>query len=202
MSEPVLRAGDADRERAVAALRESLVAGRLTLDEFVERVELAHDAKTLPELAELQRDLPAERPAAPATAPRRKPARWVVAVMSASERKGRWRAPERMSALACMGAVVIDLREADLESDHVEIVATAIMGAVEVIVPEGVDVELTGFAFMGAKESKVRHDLVPGAPFVHVRAFALMGAVEVKSKPGRRRGLPGPPPLPPLPPPP
>ena len=32
---------DADRERAVSSLRDHLVAGRLTLEEFSERVEAA-----------------------------------------------------------------------------------------------------------------------------------------------------------------
>lgn len=207
MSEPAVRAGDADRDAAVAALRDHLVAGRLTLDEFVERAEAAHEARTLVELEELQRDLPATAAgtapslgAAARVAARRKPVRWAVAVMSASEKRGRWRAPERIKALACMGAVVIDLREAELESDHIVIEAFALMGSVEVVVPEGVDVELTGVAVMGAKESRVLQAPVPGAPFVHVRALAVMGAVEVRSKRGRRRGLPGPPPLPPLPP--
>ena len=36
-----MRVSDADRERAVAALREHLLAGRLTLEEFTERVDAA-----------------------------------------------------------------------------------------------------------------------------------------------------------------
>jgi len=67
-----IRASDEDRQRTVAALERHTGAGRLTLDEFAERARVAHDARTLDELATVVRDLPAED-AAPAAAegPRR-----------------------------------------------------------------------------------------------------------------------------------
>ncbi|GAA2023031.1 hypothetical protein GCM10009839_20660 [Catenulispora yoronensis] len=56
--EPEMRAGDADRERLVEQLREHHAAGRLTLDEFEERMVQAYSAKTYGELRVLTRDLP------------------------------------------------------------------------------------------------------------------------------------------------
>ena len=63
MSEPVLRASDADRERVVAALHRHTAAGRLSLDEFGERVSRALAAVTRGDLAAVTVDLPAEAPA-------------------------------------------------------------------------------------------------------------------------------------------
>ena len=54
-----IRASDEDRQRTVAALERHTGAGRLTLDEFAERARVAHDARTLDELAAVVRDLPA-----------------------------------------------------------------------------------------------------------------------------------------------
>jgi Domain of unknown function (DUF1707) len=54
-----IRASDADRDRAAAALREHLGAGRLTIEEFDERLDRTYAAKTLGELDELMADLPA-----------------------------------------------------------------------------------------------------------------------------------------------
>jgi hypothetical protein len=54
-----LRASDADREAAVAELRRHLEDGRLTVDEFSDRVDRAYEARTLGELADLRSDLPA-----------------------------------------------------------------------------------------------------------------------------------------------
>jgi hypothetical protein len=57
-TEARIRASDADRDRAAAALREHLAAGRLTLEEFDERLDRAYAAKTLDELDEIMADLP------------------------------------------------------------------------------------------------------------------------------------------------
>jgi hypothetical protein len=58
-SDPRVRASDADRDRAAALLREHHAAGRLTMEEFRERLDRAFSAKTLGELDELLSDLPA-----------------------------------------------------------------------------------------------------------------------------------------------
>jgi hypothetical protein len=73
MDDASLRASDADREQAVLALREHLLAGRLTLDEFSERVDAALRARFGGELARVREDLPEVLPAAAGS--RRKPAR-------------------------------------------------------------------------------------------------------------------------------
>ena len=58
-----LRASDDDREQIVAQLQRHTSAGRLTLDEFSERVGLVYAAATHADLARLTEDLPAEQPA-------------------------------------------------------------------------------------------------------------------------------------------
>jgi hypothetical protein len=57
--DPRIRASDADRDRATALLREHHAAGRLTAEEFQDRMDRALEAKTLGELDELLADLPA-----------------------------------------------------------------------------------------------------------------------------------------------
>ena len=55
---PAMRAADADRDRAAAALRDHHAAGRLTIEEFQERLDRTYKAKTLGELDALMADLP------------------------------------------------------------------------------------------------------------------------------------------------
>jgi hypothetical protein len=57
-SDPRIRASDADRDRTAALLREHHAAGRLTAEEFNERLDKAYAAKTMGELDELLADLP------------------------------------------------------------------------------------------------------------------------------------------------
>ena len=60
---PDLRIGDADREAAAESLREHYAVGRLTLDEFNQRLDAVFKATTQSQLRLITRDLP--RTAAP-----------------------------------------------------------------------------------------------------------------------------------------
>jgi Domain of unknown function (DUF1707) len=62
-----IRAADTDRERVVEQLRRHTADGRLTMDEFEERMSAAYAATTYGDLKRLTRDLPPE-PAAPSEA--------------------------------------------------------------------------------------------------------------------------------------
>jgi hypothetical protein len=70
-----LRIGDAERDVAMAQLREHFVAGRLTFDELTGRIDAALTAKTQRQIDRLMADLPRlprparPEPAAPAPAP-------------------------------------------------------------------------------------------------------------------------------------
>ena len=57
-SDSRIRASDSDRDRTAALLREHHAAGRLTAEEFNERLDKAYAAKTLGELDQLLSDLP------------------------------------------------------------------------------------------------------------------------------------------------
>lgn len=55
-----IRASDVDREAVVASLRDAYTAGRLTLDEFDERMAAAYASKTWGDLRQLTIDLPSQ----------------------------------------------------------------------------------------------------------------------------------------------
>jgi len=56
--DPDIRASDADRDRTASLLREHLAAGRLSPEEFSERLDRAFAAKTVGEIDTLLKDLP------------------------------------------------------------------------------------------------------------------------------------------------
>jgi hypothetical protein len=203
---PDLRVSDADRERVAERLRDAAGEGRLTVEELDERVERAYAARTAGELSTLTADLPTTAWAAPpGKPPDRKPRRWLVSIMGGGNLRGRWRAGEKLTAVSLMSGGNVDLRHAQITSREIRITAIAVMGGVDVIVPAGVDVEVTGFAFMGGNEDKVPVQELPAdAPRVHVRAFSVMGGVCARMKRSERKALEesGARPAPPLPPPP
>jgi Domain of unknown function (DUF1707)/Cell wall-active antibiotics response 4TMS YvqF len=177
-----VRASDAEREAVVERLRVATVEGRLTFGELTERAEAAYTATTRGDLASITADLPAASgsPVVPARPDAGVNREWVVAVMGDSKRQGRWRVERPLAAVAVMGDVVLDLRDAEVPQGEVDITATAVMGDVKIYVPDGVDVQLSGIAVMGDKKVRVREAPVgQPAPRVVVRATVIMGDVKV-----------------------
>ncbi|HWF16927.1 MAG TPA: DUF1707 domain-containing protein [Acidimicrobiales bacterium] len=187
---PTERVADADRDRTVTALREHVVEGRLTLDEFSERMGSALEAKTRGELVAVMADLPATSTSPMTTTSisgtPRKTGRWHIAVMSGHSTRGRWRIGGKTKAIAVMGGCDMDLRRAEIEGPEIEITAFAFWGGIDIIVPEGFDVDLRGFSFMGGRSLRLRDvPIVPGSPRIVIRGIAIMGGIEVKSRPNR-----------------
>ena len=179
------RIGDTERDHALVRLREACVNGELTLEEYAERVETTLGARTHGQLAPVLEDLgTAPTPRLPARMPEPEGIRWSVAVMGECKQEGRWQPRARNVALALMGECRIDLRDAELHGPEVVVEAYAAMGTIHVVAPEGVEVEVEGFALMGVTRRKLRPALpAPGAPRIRVRAFALMGEITIESRP-------------------
>jgi hypothetical protein len=68
MSAPQQRASDDDRQQVIRALERHTAAGRLSLDEYAERVDRALAARTHGQLAAVTVDLPPEPDSGPAPA--------------------------------------------------------------------------------------------------------------------------------------
>ncbi|MDQ2982617.1 MAG: DUF1707 domain-containing protein [Actinomycetota bacterium] len=173
---PELRASDADRDRTVTLLREHSVEGRLTLDEFSQRMEQAYDARTVGELEQLTHDLPI---ASSEPGRERKPNRFTVVVFGSSERKGRWRLSRHL-AIVVFGNADIDLRQAQLARESPSITAFVLFGNIDIYVPEEIEVDVTGISIFAARgDSGSSRAQRPGTPLVRVRAFALFGNSDV-----------------------
>src|ERR671932_647493 len=69
MPDPNLRAADSDRQAVAAALGRHLSDGRLTVEEYDERLAKAYAARTYGDLDALFADLPRSTPARPAPRP-------------------------------------------------------------------------------------------------------------------------------------
>jgi hypothetical protein len=172
-----IRASDADRERTIALLREHAVEGRLTLEEFTDRMSSATQARTSSELEALARDLPSPQGS---VARRRRPTRLLFSMFSSTEREGRLRIPRWVAGLTVFGNIDLDLRQATLEGDVITIVALGMFGTFDVYVPEGVEVDLHGFALGGHKRANGNDPPAqPGTPLVRVFAVSIFAGMDV-----------------------
>jgi uncharacterized protein DUF1707 len=186
-----IRAADGDRDQTAAILRNAAGDGRLTMEEFQERLSEVYTAKTYADLELLTRDLP-DLPSSAAAqsytdnyAGRQAGAptsTFAVGIMGGFNRTGRWRAPRSFTALAFWGGGKIDLREAVFTEREITIRAFALMGGIEVIVPEDAEVFVTGVGIMGGFGDQASGVGRPNAPRIVVTGMALMGGVDVKRK--------------------
>src|ERR1700754_1818387 len=178
MAESELRASDAEREAVVGRLNVAVGEGRLTLDEFSQRLGGAYAATTRGELVPLIADLP--QAAVPAVAG--KPSKqWHITPLGGMRRRGAWRVPSSTLAVTLIGGADLDLRDAELDAPFVTVTKISLIGGVDVTVPPGVRVEVSGFSLIGGK--RIEDAPAPaGAPTLSVRAFSLIGGVRVRSQ--------------------
>ena len=187
MDEESLRVSDAEREQAVVALREHLLAGRLTLEEFSARVEAALSARAGGELARVEEDLPrmASRAARPG---RRKPARFTTGLFGHVARRGRLRLRRRTLAVSAFADVDFDLREATIDEPDTTMTVVAVCGNIDIYVPAGVNVDVSGMAVFGHRRDWGNDPPALDAPTINVRVIGMFGTVDVWRVPPALQG--------------
>jgi hypothetical protein len=196
----LLRASDADRDRTAELLRAAAGEGRLTLQELDERLHAAFTARTYAELEAVTRDLPGGPVAATATsaAPARaagervggsRASRVAMSVMGGFSRKGPWTVPRRLAAISVMGGGSLDLRQARFADGEATINVLAIMGGIDITVPEDAEVQVHGIGILGGFGGhRARGPGRPGAPKIVINGVGIMGGVSVKRRPAEDHG--------------
>jgi hypothetical protein len=188
-----LRASDADRERVAEVLRTSAAEGRLDLSELDDRLRAVYASRTYADLEPLLMDLPTPAttpvaldgvPPPPGEAAKRGGA---IAVMSGFHRRGAWVPPRWFTCLAFWGGGTIDLRDARFLYSDLKIRAFAVMGGVDVIVPDDAAVDVTGVGVMGGFDHGASTAGRHGAPRIVVTGFAFWGGVIVRRKDRRAK---------------
>lgn len=177
---PAQLIGRAEREEADQHLRWALAEDVLTIGEFDDRLGRVMHARTRADLDAILVDLPRPTSLPQPQTPLR-PTGQVIAVMGGEERRGRWRPGRPLRLLALMGGVVADLREAETHDGVYDVDAYAVMGGVELVVPENANVDLAGFAIMGGRNNKVPPTATSDGPLVRVNGYALMGGVTIRT---------------------
>ncbi|TVQ95615.1 MAG: DUF1707 and DUF2154 domain-containing protein [Spirochaetaceae bacterium] len=179
------------RERIIRRLSESYAHDHLDDVEFERRVSEAHRVSTHSALIALVADLPAEEedhsassrfPSTVATnRDTVRASESIFAILGGSERRGVWRPARRSRVLAIMGGVDLDYRKALFPHGVTEVTVFCVMGGVDVIVPPGVNVEVSGLPILGGFSNRAGSG-TPGGPTLRVSGVAVMGGVDIKEK--------------------
>lgn len=89
------------------------------------------------------------------------------------------------SLTALFGGCTLDLRQAELHPEGAQIETFAAFGGIDVIVPRGWRVTVSGMPLFGAFEDNIDKSVPPepGSPPIRVSGVVLFGGVEVKHQP-------------------
>jgi hypothetical protein len=176
-----IRASDAERDAALQRLSAATGDGRLTLEEFSQRMDRATTAKTRAELGRLVADLPTDAAAASVAVAERSPGRpsWHVSPIGGLSVSGPWRMERSVIVVSLIGGADLDLRQAQLAAPEVTLTKVSLLGGVSIGIPPGIRADVSGFSLIGGTSVDAGPTPGPGAPTVHVRAFSLIGGTRI-----------------------
>jgi hypothetical protein len=188
--ESAYRVGDGERRAVDARLQRAHGEGRLSLPEYEERSAKAWAARTRADLEPLTRDLPAGTAAveqAPTTAlPAPAPTGDFAA--AAGRRAGGILATAALVVAAVWGGsqvlpltdgvTVFGSRTIGVQADAPRVGGVLLFGSVEVVVPEGVRADVSGFTVFGSTDCPTAC-AAPGDRAVDVHVVGAFGSVKV-----------------------
>ena len=183
-----VRASDAERDATVERLSQATGEGRLTLEEFSDRMEHATTARTRAELDRLVTDLPASgSPAGAVSVGAQAGPSWHVSPIGGLNIFGPWRMGRHVIVATLIGGARLDLSQAELAAPEVTLTKVSLVGGVSIRVPSGIRVEASGLSILGGTQVEGAPDPGPGAPTIHIRAYSVIGGIRIRRDgPGRR----------------
>ena len=182
------------RGEVISLLKKAYADGRITVESLERRLGEATGAVDKEALMALISDIPAsenENNASDSSEESERP--WMInsrvprenqsffAVLGSSSRNSRWQPARSITCLSLLGSVKLDFREAEFPRSGITINAGCIMGSLEILIPPGINADLSGLPLLGSMDNKADAG-DEGAPLISVRGFAVMGSVEIKRK--------------------
>ena len=174
------------RETAFKRLAQQAIGGSLTLNEYAERAAAIQQAATHDELDAVAQGAPWEAAGAPAA---RRP-RWLISVLAQVKRRGHWRLRDHLQVVSIFTVQTLDLGTAQLEAPESVVTIITAFGGASVIAPQGVSLDLSGFALFGGRnDNRAELPPLPASPLIRIRAFSIFGGVRVEDRAPQRNLL-------------
>lgn len=182
---PEMRASDADRDRVMDVLREAVGDGRLTAEEFEERLEAAMSSRTFGELAELTADLVAGPVPLAQSGAAAAPAADEIRIRQRGgsvSRSGQWTVPLRLDLRPSWCDVTLDFTDAVITHDTLRVDMNMRGGTLTLVTRPGVVVDADDLR-VRYTDVEIHPGAAPGAPVIlRVRLAGRMryGRIEVQ----------------------
>jgi hypothetical protein len=178
------------RERVIQVLTEAFANDQLSVTELEDRLERVYRATNADEAMALIAGLPSSAAVAAArhaelaeTSVRTAPERF-RSFFSAQSRRGIWTVPRAMDITAMFSDTTIDLTQANLPSDIVDLHVNVAFGSMRIVIPPGLRVVNRVGAFAANVDSEPALDLAPmkpGSPVVRITGNCIFANLEIVS---------------------
>lgn len=184
---------EAFRKKTLNILEENFAHGTIDVDEYEKRVDIALNTSIEADLVRLTSDLTVIPEYSPKEAQNRstpvhvKQEDTIAGILSSIHRRGEWLPAKKNRVLSLLGSVRLDFTKVVLPAGVTEIDFFCVMGNLDVVVPEGIKVDISGLPVMGSVDNRIKDPLERDCPVLKIRGLALMGNVDVKPPRRRRR---------------
>ncbi|MDA3937906.1 MAG: DUF1707 domain-containing protein [Spirochaetia bacterium] len=181
------------REEAIKKLELNFAHGYLEVEEFESRLDLAlnttlpqdltritSDLSLIPAVSENSTDININRGKV-------RSEELFIGILSGIDRKGVWKPARKNKVFALMGGVDLDFSEAVFPPGVTEVEFLCLMAGLDIIVPEGINVEVKGFPIMGGIDKKVSDEHYPGRPTLRIQGITVMGGIDIKYPKRKKR---------------
>jgi hypothetical protein len=176
------------RDKTIKRLEKAYAQGEISLEELEKRIELAVNTTEYADLENLVSDLKPPEPEMETKANyHEEPEETILGVLSGIKRKGRWKPARRSKIMVFLGGVELDFSEADLREGITEFEYFCALGGIELQVPEGINVEISGLPLLAGIENKLSGEVYPGSPTIKLNGTMFMGGIEVKPSKKKKR---------------
>lgn len=180
-----LRASHEDRDRVVEVLQAAAGDGRLTTEEFDERLGTALTARTHGELARLTADLAAVPGAGIGPAPEPKDVIRIECGSSSTTRDGAWIVPRRIEVRVKSGHVKLDFTQAVISQPTLQIDAEVTSGRLMLVTRPGIMVDTDDVAIRSGTV-RIRPPGPPEVPVtLRIDVSGKVGSGTISARPPR-----------------
>ncbi|MEO5567659.1 MAG: DUF1707 domain-containing protein [Gemmatimonadaceae bacterium] len=183
------------REQVIQVLTDAFANDQITVAELEDRLEKVYRASTAAEAEALIAGLrQPSRVGAQGGAPVRREIALerdranerIVSIFSSQSRRGIWSVPRDLDVLALFSDTVIDLTNASLPAEIVDLHVNVVFASLRIVVPSGLRVVNRVGAFAAGVESEAALDLaptVPGSPVIRITGNATFASLEIVAGP-------------------
>jgi hypothetical protein len=186
------------REEAIDQLIVNYGKGRLSLEAFERRLDLALEATRHAELLDLTADLDTfheaeitasafserKRDALGIVRDRGSPQRseMIINVLGGTKRSGAWTVPPEIRIFNFLGGAKLDFSEAQFTSATTRIRAFSLLGGTEIYVSENANTVSRAFCILGGVDDSAGMSADPSAPTILIEGLMILGGVKIRLK--------------------